>query len=841
MTAVHPPFMPSSQPIGSDTGLRRTFRARIAEHPEAPEDDPLLAAVMSTVAYRDVFGFPVTPKEVHRYLHFIRAAEQEVDQALDELLARRRLAGDGSYVALPGRSHLFAQRREREAIAARLWPLALAYGRFIATMPTVTMIGVTGSLTCRNTVADCDIDFMVVTEPGTVWRTRALFAVAALIDKRLLNRLCINYFLSELALPLKEENLYVAQELAQMTPIYGPATYVRLRAANSWADAFLPNAAGPPAPDELRVRPFAIARSAVRPVVRSAWCQQLENWEAERKLHKYQRTDFLRGRYTEFTRESTGHQIGVRDRALALHAARLRSLSAKSIRVLFGQAYHLRFDKKLWNARQPYPPLGSLLAAAVARRAGYEVDIFDSMLSTTDEDWSAALDRSAPDVVVLFEDNFNYLTKMCLGNMRDAALTMVRMARKTGATVLVCSSDASDHPGIYLDAGAHYVLIGEGEATLVELLEHLRNDSHESPHGIAGVAYSERGRVVRTSPRLVLRKLDDLPLPAWDLIDFHRYRTVWEANHGYWSLNVATTRGCPYHCNWCAKPIWGQRYNARSPEHVVEEMAYLKALAQPDHVWFMDDIFGLKPGWVSRFAALTEARGLKLPFKCLSRPDLLLRPSEIEALARAGCHTVWIGAESGSQKILDAMEKGTRVEQIEETTRRLRAHGIRVGYFIQLGYPGETFADIRATVGLLRRNLPDELGISVAYPLPGTPFYERVREQLGAKQQWRDSDDLAMLFKGPYATPFYRWLHRTLHWDRGLHRALADVRAGRLRALPWLRRVRKVAGIALRGAAMPFLWAGVHALAELPHRGAPPLRIERDRDAAAVPSPQPGD
>jgi len=808
---------------------------------EAEQGDHYLhAAVISTVAYRDVFGFPVTPREVHRYLHGIRCEYEEVSESLDAMLSAGRLIGDGRHVALPGRDHLFDQRRERDAIAAKLWPMALAYGRLIATVPTVTMIGVTGSLTCRNTVAGCDIDFMVVTERGTLWRTRTLLAVAALIDGYISHRLCVNYFVSERALELEDKNLYVAQELAQMTPIYGLDIYARLRAANAWADAYLPNAAGAPETGHS-TRPIAFLRAVGRPIMRSALSQRLENWESERKLYKYQKTNFLRGRYTRFTHESTGHQIAVRDRALALHDSRLRSFVAGTLRVLFGQAYHLHLDKKLWNARQPYPPLGSLIAAAVARRAGYEVDIFDSMLSTTDEDWSAALDRFAPDVVVLFEDNFNYLTKMCLGNMRDAALTMVRMARKTGATVLVCSSDASDHPGIYLDAGAHYVLIGEGEATLVELLEHLRNDSHESPHGIAGVAYSERGRVVRTSPRLVLRKLDDLPLPAWDLIDFHRYRTVWEANHGYWSLNVATTRGCPYHCNWCAKPIWGQRYNARSPEHVVEEMAYLKALAQPDHVWFMDDIFGLKPGWVSRFANLLEERGLKLPFKCLSRPDLLLRASEIEALARAGCHTVWIGAESGSQKILDAMEKGTRIEQIEETTRRLREHGVRVGYFIQLGYPGETFADIRATVRLLRRNLPDELGISVAYPLPGTPFYERVREQLGAKQHWRDSDDLAMLFKGPYATPFYRWLHRTLHWDRGLHRALADVRAGRLRALPWLRRVRKVAGIALRGAAMPFLWAGVHALAELPHRGAPPLRIERDRDAAAVPSPQPGD
>jgi radical SAM superfamily enzyme YgiQ (UPF0313 family) len=152
-------------------------------------------------------------------------------------------------------------------------------------------------------------------------------------------------------------------------------------------------------------------------------------------------------------------------------------------------------------------------------------------------------------------------------------------------------------------------------------------------------------------------------------------------------MNMVTTRGCPFHCNWCAKPIWGQRYNSRSPENVVAELKRLKETYGPDHIWFVDDIFGLKPGWIEQFASAAEAEDARIPFKCLERVDLLLRPGEVEALSRAGAQIVWVGAESGSQKILDAMDKGTQVGQIYEARRSLQA---RQGRFLhQFGYPAK--------------------------------------------------------------------------------------------------------------------------------------------------------
>ena len=146
-------------------------------------------------------------------------------------------------------------------------------------------------------------------------------------------------------------------------------------------------------------------------------------------------------------------------------------------------------------------------------------------------------------------------------------------------------------------------------------------------------------------------------------------------------MNMVTTRGCPYHCNWCAKPIWGQRYNTRSPENVAAELKWLKDTYHPDHIWFVDDILGLKPGWMERFADAVERQDARLPFKCLSRVDLLVRGDTVDALRRAGCQIVWVGAESGSQKVLDAMEKGTTVEQIYDASRRLHAAGDQSGLF----------------------------------------------------------------------------------------------------------------------------------------------------------------
>jgi len=489
-----------------------------------------------------------------------------------------------------------------------------------------------------------------------------------------------------------------------------------------------------------------------------------------------------------------------------------------SQKILFGQSYFLRFDPKLWAAMQPYPPLGTLYAASYLRSRGYAVDLFDAMLAESEAEWDQALARSEPRIAVLYEDNFNYLSKMCLLRMRQAAFAMIGMARQHGCTVIAAGSDATDHAQAYLEAGADYVLIGEGEQTLGELIDHLLRQPVE-PESILGLAFERGGQVVVNPRRADLKELDALPFPAWDLVDIERYRAIWLERHGYYSMNLATSRGCPYHCNWCAKPIWGQRYHVRSPENVVSELAWLKRTYTPDHVWFVDDIFGLIPGWVEQFADLVDQHDAHLPFKSLQRADLILKGNTIEALHRAGAQRVWIGAESGSQRILDAMEKGTHVEDIYQAARRLHAADIQVGFFLQFGYPGETRQDIERTLQMVRDCRPDDIGMSVSYPLPGTRFFAAVQHELGSKRNWQDSDDLAMLYNGPFSTAFYRWLHRVLHREFRAQRAWDDLRSAlRSRRLE-RRHVRLVKTIAYSKLVLPLLRLELERRARAPHQG----------------------
>lgn len=431
--------------------------------------------------------------------------------------------------------------------------------------------------------------------------------------------------------------------------------------------------------------------------------------------------------------------------------------------ILFTHSYFLRFDPKQWKQQQPYPPLATIYAAAVMRDAGYKSVLFDTMFAENAEEVKTALKTHNPKYFVVYDDGFNYLTKMCLTNMRHAAFEMCNLANENGCKVIVSSSDAADHYEKYLAEGADFVIIGEGEQTLLELINSLEKQETNNIENISGLAFKKSEEIIVTPKRIVQKELDKLPMPAWDLIDIQKYREAWVKKNGYFSLNMVTTRGCPYKCNWCAKPIYGNRYTSRSPQNVVRELKFLIKNFRPDHIWFSDDIFGLKPGWAQEFANLVEQEKLNFKFKIQSRVDLLVKENTVEALARAGCENIWVGAESGSQKILDAMDKGTQVSQIYEATALMKKHGIKPAFFLQFGYLGETKEDIKSTIKMLLDNMPHDIGISVSYPLPGTKFYENVKAELTEKTNWTDSDELAVMFRSTYSQVYYKRLHRYVH------------------------------------------------------------------------------
>jgi anaerobic magnesium-protoporphyrin IX monomethyl ester cyclase len=429
--------------------------------------------------------------------------------------------------------------------------------------------------------------------------------------------------------------------------------------------------------------------------------------------------------------------------------------------ILFSHSYYYKLDSKQWKNKNPFPPLGTLYAASLLRGNGFDVCLFDTNLLESPKTIQSVLHQTKPNYLVIYDDGFNYLTKMCLTNMREACFEMIKFGKNHNAIVIVCSSDSTDHYEEYIENGADFILQGEGENTLLELLKKL--DAKQNIDDVQGIVFRKNEIVQVNEKRNVQQVLDEFPMPAWDLVDIESYRKIWKQSGQEFTLNIATTRGCPYKCNWCAKPIYGNRYNAHSPEYIVREIEYLNQNFGVTRFWMCDDIFGLKPNWVQGFNAELKKQHLKISYYIQSRVDLLLKEDTIDCLAESGLEEVWVGAESASQKILDAMDKGTTVEQIYQATKILKDKKIKVAFFLQFGYLDENQQDIAKTIEMVKELMPDNIGISVSYPLPGTKFYDKVKDDLKLKSNWTDSDDFDMMFKGTYKSDYYRKLQRFVH------------------------------------------------------------------------------
>ncbi|HKI79498.1 MAG TPA: radical SAM protein [Ignavibacteriaceae bacterium] len=445
------------------------------------------------------------------------------------------------------------------------------------------------------------------------------------------------------------------------------------------------------------------------------------------------------------------------------------------MKILIGQSYFRILDQKELERQMPYPPLGTIYAATILKRLGHEIIFYDCMMGGNPEDFNNKIISDNPDIVLIYDDEFNYLTKMCLSNMREAALSFIKTAKSVDIPVIIYSSDATDFYSSYFDAGCDGIIYGEGEITITEIINSFgKNNYNNERINIDGLKFSDNDKVIVTAPRKMIKELDEIPDPDYSFVNINAYRETWMKNQGYFSLNISTTRGCPYKCNWCAKPIYGKTYNSRSPRLVAGQLSDLKKKYSVDHIWITDDIFGLKPGWIREFTDELMKLGLKIPYKCLSRPDLLLRNNTLPDLKKSGCKTIWIGAESGSQKILDSMDKGTTVQQIYSASEKAHNLGIEIAFFIQFGYSDENWNDIKLTREMIADCLPDDIGISVSYPLPGTKFYENVKAQMKNKTNWRDSDDLDMMFSGRFARNFYKILHRLVHTEYRMHKIIKE-------------------------------------------------------------------
>jgi anaerobic magnesium-protoporphyrin IX monomethyl ester cyclase len=430
--------------------------------------------------------------------------------------------------------------------------------------------------------------------------------------------------------------------------------------------------------------------------------------------------------------------------------------------VLLTHSYHLPYDAKQVRKMQPYAPIGTLYAATALEEKGISVAVFDSMLEEPHVKFTSILEKHRPKVVAVYEDDFNFLSKMCLTRMREVASEIASAARAVGAVVIAHGSDSTDNPQLFLENGFDYVLCGEAEETLALLCSSLLRGI-EVPDIDGVVKRDISGRIFSSPIRLAKNpSWAELPAPSRNLIDLEPYRERWMKAHGYFSANMVSSRGCPYHCNWCAKPISGTKFHLRPAQTVAMEMKMLKVSAKAQHIWFGDDVFGLDHRWLERFAREVKERDASLPFKIQSRADLMTEQN-VRNLKDAGCVEVWMGVESGSQAVLNSMDKGLLLSSVFTARTRLKEAGIRACYFLQFGYPGETWSELQQTIALVRETRPDDIGISFSYPLPGTVFYDRVQAQLGRKRNWTDSDDLCIMFKAAYNTGFYQAVREALH------------------------------------------------------------------------------
>jgi anaerobic magnesium-protoporphyrin IX monomethyl ester cyclase len=427
--------------------------------------------------------------------------------------------------------------------------------------------------------------------------------------------------------------------------------------------------------------------------------------------------------------------------------------------LLLAHGYFLYEDPKELQIMKPYAPLGLLYICSYLRSKGLQVEVFDSTFASRAALFKL-LEQGPPSVLGLYA---NLMT-------RPNVIEILRVAKNAGWKTIVGGPEPGAYIEEYLSAGADVVVIGEGELTCEELIPLLKAGSMEALDRVHGIAFRQSdGTIVRTPPRVQISDLDAQPWPARDAIDFDRYLATWREHHGQGSVSLITARGCPYHCRWCSHQVFGKTHRRRSPVSVVDELEWCVNRYQPEIGWMADDVFTIHHGWLFEYANELKRRKLHLPFECISRADRL-NPRVIDTLAEMGCFRIWIGSESGSQKILDAMERGVTVEQVRKAVSLCKSVGIQTGVFLMWGYEGEEMCDIEATIDHIKETDPDIFFTTVAYPIKGTAYFSEVSGKTEALKVWNQGSDRDVRVRGRHSRRFYGFADKLIRSEVELKR-----------------------------------------------------------------------
>jgi radical SAM superfamily enzyme YgiQ (UPF0313 family) len=431
--------------------------------------------------------------------------------------------------------------------------------------------------------------------------------------------------------------------------------------------------------------------------------------------------------------------------------------------LLLTHAYFLEEDPKELQIMKPYVPLGLLYIASHLRAHGTAVEVFDATFNRKEELFRL-LQSEPPAVLGIYA---NLMT-------RPNVIAILQVATEAGWTTVVGGPEPGAYVEEYLASGADVIVVGEGEITMQELLPVLRfgknAEVEQQLAHVNGIAFrTSDGRIIQTSPRAQISNLDAQPWPLREAVDIGRYIDTWRKHHGSGSVSLITARGCPYHCRWCSHQVFGKTHRRRKPGKVVDEIEWLISRYQPDIAWMADDVFTIHHGWLYEYAAEMQRRGLRLPFECISRADRL-NERTFDTLAELGCFRIWIGSESGSQPILDSMERGVTVEQVQRAVAMAQSRGIQAGMFLMWGYEGEQIEDIEATVEHVKRTHPDVFFTTVAYPIKGTPYFEQVNSRVISPKSWQEASDRDYRIRGRHSRQFYKFADQLLRAEVELNR-----------------------------------------------------------------------
>jgi anaerobic magnesium-protoporphyrin IX monomethyl ester cyclase len=430
--------------------------------------------------------------------------------------------------------------------------------------------------------------------------------------------------------------------------------------------------------------------------------------------------------------------------------------------LLLTHGYFLFEDPKEQQIMKPYPPLGLLYICSHLRNRGFAVEVFDSTFQNR-ESLRQRLGNGKPSVLGIYA---NLMT-------RPNVVKILAEAKRVGWKTVVGGPEPGAYVEEYLEAGADVVVLGEGELTLEELLRAWETSDTAVLDDIAGIAFRrEDGTTQRTAPRTQIADLDAQPWPARDAIELERYVDTWRTHHGKGSVSIITARGCPFRCEWCSHQVFGQTHRRRKPERVAEELEWLIGRYKPDMLWIADDVFTINHDWLERWKQELDRRGIHIPFECISRADRL-NEKVIRTLAELGCFRLWIGSESGSQRILDSMQRGVDVSSVRQANALCRQYGIQTGMFLMWGYEGEELDDIEQTIEHVRLSRPDIFLTTVSYPIKGTPYYKKVASRLVQIKPWGETSDRELDIAGRRPRDFYRVADELLRFEVELERSRA--------------------------------------------------------------------